>query len=147
MSGLSMPFCTSISSCSILFPCVIPFYYTELDFWTYLFCFLCMYGLLGLLPTSGEYFMSTAPLEIYLLRKMVTCSILILPAIYIYTSIKCRYVCIDIFWLNVVDCQHGPNALNGLLLFLWLCIVNKGRELLSLYYLLFSPVMCMFICY
>ncbi len=45
-----------------------------------------MYGLLGLLPTSGENFMSTAPLEIYLLRKMVTCLILILPAV-------CMYVC------------------------------------------------------
>ncbi len=61
--------------CSILFPCVIPFYYTYLNFWTYLFCFLCMYGLFGLLPTSGENFKSTAPLELYLLRKMVTCSI------------------------------------------------------------------------
>ncbi len=43
-----------------------------------------MYGLLWLLSTSGENFMSTAPLEIYLLRKMVKCSILILPAVYIY---------------------------------------------------------------
>ncbi len=34
-----------------------------------------------MLPTSGEHFMSTAPLEIYLLRKMVMCSILILPAV------------------------------------------------------------------
>ncbi len=40
-----------------------------------------MYGLFGLLPTSAENFMSTAPLEIYLLRKMVMCSILILPAV------------------------------------------------------------------
>ncbi len=40
-----------------------------------------MYGLFGLLSTSGENFMSTAPLEIYLLRKMVTCSMLILPAV------------------------------------------------------------------
>ena len=45
-----------------------------------------MYGLLGLLPTSGENFMSIAPLEIYLLRKMVTCSILILPAVSLWTS-------------------------------------------------------------
>ncbi len=81
VSWLSMSFCTSLSSCSILFPCVIPLYYTELNFWNYLFCCLCLYGLLGLLPTSGENFMSTAPLEIYLLRKMVTCSILILPAV------------------------------------------------------------------
>ncbi len=42
-----------------------------------------MFGLLELLPTSGENFMSTAPLEIYLLRKIVTCLILILPAVYI----------------------------------------------------------------
>ncbi len=40
-----------------------------------------MYGLLGLLTTSGENSMSTAPLEIYLLRKMETCSILILSAV------------------------------------------------------------------
>src|SRR4029434_4787507 len=47
----------------------------------YLFWFLCMYGLPGLLPTSGENIMSIAPLEIYLLIKMVMCSILILPAV------------------------------------------------------------------
>ncbi len=40
-----------------------------------------MYGLLGLLPTSGENIKSTAPLEIYLLGTMVTCSRLILPAV------------------------------------------------------------------
>lgn len=34
----------------------------------------------GLLPTSGENFMSTAPLYIYLLRKLVAYSIL-LPAV------------------------------------------------------------------
>ena len=44
-----------------------------------------MYGLLGLLPTSGEHVMSIAHLEIYLLRTMVTCSILILPAVYTHT--------------------------------------------------------------
>ncbi len=38
-----------------------------------------MYGLLWLLLTSGEHFKSTSPLEIYLLGKMVTCPILILP--------------------------------------------------------------------
>ncbi len=43
-----------------------------------------MYGLLGFLLTYGENFMSAAPLEIHLLRKIVTCSILILPAVYIY---------------------------------------------------------------
>ncbi len=40
-----------------------------------------MYGLLGLLPTSGENVMSTAHLEIHLLGKMVMCSILILPTV------------------------------------------------------------------
>ncbi len=34
-----------------------------------------MYGLLVLLLTSGDNFKSTAPLQIYFLRKMVTCSI------------------------------------------------------------------------
>ncbi len=29
VSWLSMPFCTSLSLCPILFPCVIPLYYTE----------------------------------------------------------------------------------------------------------------------
>ncbi len=42
---------------------------------------ICVYELLWLLPTSGEYFMSTAPLEIYLLGKMVVRSILILAAV------------------------------------------------------------------
>ncbi len=46
-----------------------------------------MYGLLGLLPTSGENVMSTSPLETDLLRKMVTCSILILPAVCVYIYI------------------------------------------------------------
>ncbi len=46
-----------------------------------------MYRLIGLLTTSGENFKSTAPSEIYLLRKKVTCSILILP-IYIYKKLK-----------------------------------------------------------
>ncbi len=76
-------FCTKYEihfSSSMLFPCDIPFYYTKLNF--YLFCFLCMYGLLGFLPTSGDNYLSTAPLEIYLLTKMVACSIFILPAVY-----------------------------------------------------------------
>ncbi len=67
-------FCTKYYinfSSSILFPCVIPFYCTCLHFLTYLFCFLCMYGLLGLLSTSGVNFMSTTPLEMYLLRKLM----------------------------------------------------------------------------
>ncbi len=66
------------------------------NFWTNLYCFLYMYGLLGLLPTSGENFMSTAPLEIYLMRKMMT-SILILPAIYIYIYIY-MYICPMCIW-------------------------------------------------
>ncbi len=49
-----------------------------------------MYALLGFFPTSGENFMSTAPLKIYLLRKMVTCSILILPAVNVGDDIKCK---------------------------------------------------------
>ncbi len=79
--------------CSVLFPLS----HSTLLHITCLFCFLCMYGLLGLLPTSGENFMSTAPLEIHVLRKMVTCSILILPAVYIYEAVfwPCveRWVC------------------------------------------------------
>ncbi len=50
-----------------------------------------MYGLLGLLPTSGENFKSL--LEIYLLRKMVTCYIYIYIYIYVYIYmyvLKCR---------------------------------------------------------
>ncbi len=53
--------------------------------WTYLFCFLCMYGLLGLLPTSSENFKSTAPIKIYLLRK-----ILILPAVPVTAHLQGR---------------------------------------------------------
>ncbi len=41
-----------------------------------------MYGLFGLLLTSGENFISTLPSEIYLLRKMLTCLILMLPAVF-----------------------------------------------------------------
>ncbi len=44
--------------------------------------FFCMYGLLGLLPTSGANLKLTAPLEIHLLRKIVTCSMLILTAVF-----------------------------------------------------------------
>ena len=49
--------------------------------WLYKFWFLCLCGLLGLLPTSGDNFMSIAPSEIYLLRKMLTRSILIFPVV------------------------------------------------------------------
>jgi len=46
------------------------------------------------------------------------------------------------------DCQNGPSALmDPVRLSLLLCKVNNGRELLSLYYLLILPVMCLFICY
>ncbi len=83
VSWLSMPFCTSLSSCvQYFFPVSLHFITHNLISQLICFCFLCMYGLLGLLPASGENFKSTAPLEIYLLRKMVTCSILILPAVY-----------------------------------------------------------------
>lgn len=40
-----------------------------------------MYGLDGLRSTSAENFMSVALLQIYRLRKLVTCSILIWPAV------------------------------------------------------------------
>ena len=36
-----------------------------------MFWFLCMCGLHGLLPTSGDNFMSIAPSEIYFMRKML----------------------------------------------------------------------------
>ncbi len=39
-----------------------------------------------LLPTFGENVIPTAHLETYLLGKMVTCSILILPAVYIHVQ-------------------------------------------------------------
>ncbi len=42
-----------------------------------------MHELLGLLPTAGENFKSKAPLEMYLVRKMVTHSILILLTVYL----------------------------------------------------------------
>ncbi len=86
---------------SSIFPCVIPFYYTLLNFFTYLFCFL-YFGLLGLLPTSGEHFKSTAPLEIYLMRKMLTCSILILPTVYIYTTIQ-KFGVSKIYFLKYIN--------------------------------------------
>lgn len=67
---LNLPFLMS----SIVFLCVISH-----NLLIFIVCFLCMCRLLRLLPTSGENFMSITPLEIYLLRKMVTCSILVLP--------------------------------------------------------------------
>lgn len=43
--------------------------------------FLCMYEFDGLLPTSGENFTSIVPLEIYLVRRLVTRSIIISPTV------------------------------------------------------------------
>ena len=54
--------------------------------------FLCMCGLHGLLLTFGEYFITIVPLEIYLLRKMLVCSILILPAV----PLSCLYAKYDL---------------------------------------------------
>lgn len=47
---------------------------------------LCVCGLDGLLLTSGDNFMSIAPLEVSLLGKLVTCSMLILPAVNVQSS-------------------------------------------------------------
>ncbi len=61
-----------------------------------------MYGLLGLLLTSGENFKSRAPLEIYLLGKMVTCSILILPAVCLhfdFSEYKIKANCYNYYFL------------------------------------------------
>lgn len=49
---------------SILFPCVISYYYTYL--FLILIVPLCMYRFLGLFPTFGENLMSIAPSELYL---------------------------------------------------------------------------------
>ena len=46
-----------------------------------MFGFLCMCALLGLMPTSGEHFVSIARLEICFWREMLTCSILMFPAV------------------------------------------------------------------
>ena len=70
--------------CSILFPChftLLHIIWFKTNLWASMFWFLCMCGLHGLSPTSGESFISIAPLEIYLLREIVTCSILISPAV------------------------------------------------------------------
>lgn len=50
---------------------------------------ICTSGLDGLLPTSDENFMSTGPLEIDLLGKMVKCSTRILPGV-CQTLTKCQ---------------------------------------------------------
>ncbi len=69
--------------CSILFHVSFHFITHNLISEFRIFLLFVCYRLLGLLPTAGENFMSTAPLEIYLLRKTLTCSILILPAVYL----------------------------------------------------------------
>ncbi len=46
-----------------------------------------LYGLFGLLPTSGENLMLTAPLEKYLQGIMVTCSLLVLPTVLLLLSL------------------------------------------------------------
>ncbi len=79
-----------------------------------------MYGLLGLLSTSGEKFKSTAPLEIYLLRKIVTRSILILPAVYsphclVSVFVKCNLLLMSFCF--TVYCQ---------VFILCLCLINKA---------------------
>lgn len=48
----------------------------------YIYMFLCMCGLDELLTRYREYLTSLAPLEIYLLGKLVTYSIVILPTVY-----------------------------------------------------------------
>ncbi len=55
-------------------------------------CMYGYYGLLGLLLTSGENFKSTGPLEIYLLRKIMT---FILPAVCV-----CVCVCVSACRVN-----------------------------------------------
>lgn len=51
-----------------------------------------MYGLLELLLTPGEGFVATALLEMYLVRRVVMFSILILPAVY-----ECVCVCARVY--------------------------------------------------
>ena len=66
--------------------------------------------MVGLLPTSGENVMSIAPLEIYLLRKMVTLSNLILPAVQKHTDIYKTFFFLQIlqtelttFFMSVIN--------------------------------------------
>ncbi len=80
-----------------------------------------MYGLLGLLPTSGDNFMSTAPLEIYLLRKRVPCSILILPAVYMCDSYEYFFFSFEsntVFQCppNMLPVYHGLFSSMGIIL-------------------------------
>ncbi len=72
-----------------------------------------MYGLIGLLPASGENVMSTAPLEIYLLREMVMCSILIL--------------------LIYCNCDISSPWVTTVLLFPKMCLSDNLMFLITLY--------------
>ncbi len=89
VSWLSMPLCTSHSSCvQYFFP--VTFYFITHNLISELICFvffICM-DVLGCYWHLVKNFMSTTPLEIYLLRKMVTGSILILPAVFMQYHIK-----------------------------------------------------------
>ncbi len=64
--------------CSIYFS-TVSFHFITHNLISELICFdfLCM----DMVPNSGENVMSTVPLEVYLMRKMVTCSKHILPAV------------------------------------------------------------------
>lgn len=63
--------------------------------------------LLGLLPKSGENFMSVTPLEMCSLRKMLTCSILtfVVPVLsyeFVFVFVVCLhdsllFRCVDVF--------------------------------------------------
>ncbi len=60
-----------------------------------------------LLPTSGENAMATTPLEIYLLRKIVTYSMLILPVyifFYVFFIIPTVKLC-SVFLLTFSKCD------------------------------------------
>ena len=78
ISWFFMSFCTTLSSCVQYF-FLVSFHIKTHYLWTSMVWFLSMCDLQGLLPTSGQCFMPGAPLELYLLRKTVMCSILILP--------------------------------------------------------------------
>lgn len=62
----------------------VPFHIINHNLISELLCFCFMYGLLGLIPTSRENFMSITPFEKCLLRKMVMCSVTGLPAVNVY---------------------------------------------------------------
>lgn len=62
---------------------LISLYYTSFNLQTSMFDLFTCVNYMGLLPTSSETLSITSS-EIYLLRKIVTCLILILPTVYIY---------------------------------------------------------------